>query len=184
MWCFLFFGCCCFFVFFTIHDVTFKISESHYSLTYCSDMGPITKWCWDSNLCLSPHMKSRGLQSMHCYCFLHSLFVAPTSFSQLDIHSSISFSAKHPSLLSSFFTQRTATWGCSSEAVLSPCTSRISRGRPTASTTRWRYLTTSSNCSGCILSTGSEAPIKLGNCLGAELSLHRCFSLRLKNEKS
>lgn len=49
--------------------------------------------------------------------------------------------------------QRTATWGCSSEVVLSPCTSLISRGRATASTTRWRYLTTSLNCSGCILQT-------------------------------
>ena len=47
--------------------------------------------------------------------------------------------------------QRTATWGCSSEVVPSPCTSPMSRGRATASTTRWRYPTASSNCSGCIL---------------------------------
>lgn len=55
---------------------------------------------------------------------------------------------KCPSLSS---LQRTATWGCSSEVVLSPCTSQTNGGKATASTTRWRSQTTSSSSSGCIL---------------------------------
>lgn len=57
---------------------------------------------------------------------------------------------KCPSLSS---LQRTATWGCSSEVVLSPCTSQTNGGKATASTTRWRFQTTSSSSSGCILLT-------------------------------
>ena len=50
--------------------------------------------------------------------------------------------------------QRTATSGCSSEGVRSPCTSRTLSGTVTPLTTRGQRRTASSNCSGCILLHG------------------------------
>lgn len=64
--------------------------------------------------------------------------------------------------------QRTATSGCSSAGVQSPCRSPMTRRRATASTTRWRCPTANWNCSGCIL-----AKRKRCRCL----CLFVCFNL-------